>query len=286
MSKPDLWMPLYFGAYLTDTMHLTTEQHGAYLLLLMAAWKRGGTLPGDDAQLGSIARLTPAQWRKARVVIEPFWSISVKGWQQKRLSKELDTARAYLEAQVENGRKGGRPRKPEGNPSDNPTETRGFPKEKATRKPDETPRPLPRPLPEPLPGPTPEPPRLSDAADAAPEPGRTVSTWKAYSTAYSQRYGVLPVRNKTVNALLARLVERVGLDEAPHVAAFYVNHNRQYYVARKHPVDMLVKDAEGLRTEWATGRTVTETEARQADKTAAIGNAFGELIEEARNARH
>lgn len=108
MSKPDTWMPLHVRDYLADTTHLTTEQHGAYCLLLMAAWMRGGQLPADDAQLAQIARMTPAQWKGCQTVLKPFFTLEGDAYTQKRLSEEYANAVRIYESKVENGRKGGR----------------------------------------------------------------------------------------------------------------------------------------------------------------------------------
>lgn len=87
------------------------------------------------------------------------------------------------------------------------------------------------------------------------QPAPTAAVWSAYSDAYERRYGVEPVRNSKVNGQLSSLVGRLG-DEAPDVAAFYVGHERRFYADSGHAVDLLLRDAEKLRTEWATGRTV------------------------------
>lgn len=111
MSKPDCWMPLYVADYLSDTTHLNTEQHGAYLLLLMAAWKRGGRLPVDDEQLAAIARMDAKRWAAHRRVLLEFFDVEGDHYIQKRLEAEYQkSARAYA-SKLENGRKGGRPAK-------------------------------------------------------------------------------------------------------------------------------------------------------------------------------
>lgn len=55
------FMQFYVGDYLADTLDLTTEQHGAYLLILMTMWQHDAKLPNDPVKLARIARMTPAQ---------------------------------------------------------------------------------------------------------------------------------------------------------------------------------------------------------------------------------
>lgn len=119
------------------------------------------------------------------------------------------------------------------------------------------------------------------AVKLAKEPAPTARTWDAYSEAYKTRYSTEPVRNATVNGQLAQLVARLGAIEAPQVAAWYLTHRNQFYVSCGHSVGVLVRDCEKLRTEWATGRQGTVTQAIQSDKTQSNFNAFAPLIAEA-----
>lgn len=89
---PDTWMPLYIGDYLADTLHLSAELHGAYLLMLMHAWRNGGAIPDDDMQLAAIAKLDASRWRKVKPVLARFFRVEDAEWRQKRLDIELATA--------------------------------------------------------------------------------------------------------------------------------------------------------------------------------------------------
>lgn len=92
MSKKRLpYVPLWVDDYQRDTRHLTTEEHGAYLLLLMAAWATPTTsMPDDDDMLARTAKVSIARWMKMKGVIMAFWTLDgrSKRWAQKRLKKE------------------------------------------------------------------------------------------------------------------------------------------------------------------------------------------------------
>jgi uncharacterized protein YdaU (DUF1376 family) len=126
-------MPLYVTDYLGDTMHLSTTQHGAYLLLLLACWKSDGVLPDDDAQLAAITRLSLADWKKNAAVLRRFFSLTEQGLEHGRVRKELDKAAALSDKRAAVGKMGGRPTKQK------QTETNRFPDEEAKPKQTETP---------------------------------------------------------------------------------------------------------------------------------------------------
>ena len=123
-------------------------------------------------------------------------------------------------------------------------------------------------------------------AKAAPKPSEASQSaaskaWALYSAAYVRRHGAEPVRNAKTNGQFGQLVARLGTEEAGLVAAFFVGHDNAYYVRCMHDVNALLRDAEKLRTEWATNRKVTSTQAQQVDRTATNRNAFQGLIDQA-----
>ena len=103
-------------------------------------------------------------------------------------------------------------------------------------------------------------------------------TWQAYATAYFSRYGTEPVQNKTVRSQIKAFVQRIGFSESPGVAAHYLASNNAFYTQRGHAVGSLLADAEKLRTEWATGQSMTATRAKQIDKSQANYSAVDEAM--------
>ncbi|MCR4298247.1 MAG: DUF1376 domain-containing protein [Gallionella sp.] len=98
-------MPLWTDAYLADTSHLTTIEHGAYLLLLMIAWRtQEKRLPDDDKLLARYAKMTPSQWKRIRPVMSAFFKIENGYWTQGRLIDEANAVKRYRERQSAAGK--------------------------------------------------------------------------------------------------------------------------------------------------------------------------------------
>ena len=98
MSKPapkiDAWMPLWIGAYLADTQHLSRDEHGAYLLLIMAYWRGAAPLADDDKRLAAIVKASADEWTAMRPVLAEFFICRDGLWRHKRIDHELADAAA------------------------------------------------------------------------------------------------------------------------------------------------------------------------------------------------
>ncbi len=101
-------MQLYVGDYLRDTRHLTAEQHGAYMLLLMSMWAAGGPLPNDAGKLARLASCTRVRWAKIADEVMEFFEVQGDVITQPRLMKELEKAQEKSIKRAEAGSRGGR----------------------------------------------------------------------------------------------------------------------------------------------------------------------------------
>ena len=96
---------------------------------------------------------------------------------------------------------------------------------------------------------------------------KTFKAWANYAMVYRRRYGVFPIWNQKTAGQMGQLVDRVGKDLAPRVAAYYLSMNNQFYVTKSHPVGLLLAECEAIATQMQTGSQMTQTRARQVDST-------------------
>ena len=115
-------------------------------------------------------------------------------------------------------------------------------------------------------------------ASGGKEPGRTVATRQAYEAAFRERWGQAPLGSKSINGILGQFVDLVGAKDAPGVAAFYVRHPQALYVNAKHPVNLLLRDAQKLQVEWSTSDPSSWTQAAQQERTHANVKGWSMLL--------
>jgi uncharacterized protein YdaU (DUF1376 family) len=90
------WMPMFWGDFLANTMHLSAQEVGAYALLIAHAWEHNACITVADAQ--RIARINNRHWLKVwgkiAVFFEPLDGLegSSSKVRHPRVAKELAIA--------------------------------------------------------------------------------------------------------------------------------------------------------------------------------------------------
>lgn len=83
------YMQFFVADYLADTMHLSTEEHGAYLLLIFNYWQTGKPLPNNDKRLSIIARLENERWTDVKQTLIEFFVVSDEKLTHPRIEADL-----------------------------------------------------------------------------------------------------------------------------------------------------------------------------------------------------
>ena len=103
------YMQLYVADYLADTMHLTTEEHGAYLLLIFNYWQTGKPIP--VSRLARITRLSNERWTVVERSLNEFFNERSGEWVHDRIERDLGALHAAQEQRIAAGKASAEARK-------------------------------------------------------------------------------------------------------------------------------------------------------------------------------
>ena len=87
------YIQLYVADYLADTIHLSTEEHGAYMLLIMNYWQTGKPLPKNRLQ--AISKLDNERWTLAERTLSEYFIEDADGnWVHERIEMDLNKVKS------------------------------------------------------------------------------------------------------------------------------------------------------------------------------------------------
>jgi uncharacterized protein YdaU (DUF1376 family) len=96
-------MPLFTDALLGDTQHLSLEEFGAYLKLLIIDWRQKPKhIPDDDLRISRMLGISVRRWRTMKPTICDGQLYRIVG--QKFRQKRLDREWAYVQKKIETNR--------------------------------------------------------------------------------------------------------------------------------------------------------------------------------------
>lgn len=108
---------------------------------------------------------------------------------------------------------------------------------------------------------------------------KTFKAWANYAMAYRKRHGAWPVWNAKVAGQLGQVIDRLGIDVAHHVAAYFLTINDARVVSNMHSIGDLLAKAEAYHTQWATNRQMNGTTARQIEQSQTNFSAAEQALE-------
>jgi len=131
-------MQFYVADYLADTMHLSAEEHGAYLLLIFNYWQTGKPIP--KTRLAKIARLSNERWSDVEQSLSEFFKDADGCWTHERIEADLQAATDSQAQRAAAGKASAEARKSakrdhlKGKFNDRSTPVEGSSNEKSTNK--------------------------------------------------------------------------------------------------------------------------------------------------------
>lgn len=139
------WMQIYIGDELAETSALSPEEYGCHMRLRLHQWMHG-ELPTDEERLRRICAAEREQWPSIRDALAPLFEWQ---WRHAKTAELRRQSEELRQTKVENGKKGGRPRKQAENLNETETKPIGKANSKADGKLNETPSPSALPSPSP-----------------------------------------------------------------------------------------------------------------------------------------
>ena len=85
------YIQLYIADYQADTAHLTLEQKGAYMELIMNYWQTEKPLNNSDDRLASVLKISKRRFQTMKKLLAEFFTVEGDIWTHGRIESDLES---------------------------------------------------------------------------------------------------------------------------------------------------------------------------------------------------